>query len=108
MIGIYFLIKNKKVIYIGQTKNWARRLYEHKKKGFDSTRFMVCDKSKLRDYEVRWIRKFKPELNTNIGGPSKLIRIPISMVEDIKKFCRDEMTAEEIEIKYSYRHALKA
>lgn len=64
MSGIYFLIRNKKIIYIGRSKNIFLRLLAHCKKDFDSVRIIKCDPDKAGYYEARWTKVFKPELNS--------------------------------------------
>lgn len=63
MTGIYFLILRNKVVYIGQTTRWPSRLAGHCYKNFNKVRFIECKRSKLSYYEMRWIKRFKPELN---------------------------------------------
>lgn len=66
LCGIYFLIKNHKIVYIGQTTNLHARLASHEYKyntKFDAVRFIPCEGSKLWRYEKRWILKFKPKYN---------------------------------------------
>ena len=61
--GIYFLIKDGLVVYIGQTTIWPNRLYQHKNKDYDSTRFIECDQLSLSKYEYRLIKLFRPKYN---------------------------------------------
>lgn len=67
MTGIYFLIRKKKVIYIGQTCNFPARVKNHHIKKFDTVRFMQCLKRNLSMYERRWIARFKPYYNKSKG-----------------------------------------
>lgn len=70
MTGIYFLLdKNKKVIYIGQTIDFEKRIKTHHIT-FHSFRVIQCDKIMLRKYESRWIHKFLPKENRN-GKPRR-------------------------------------
>jgi len=100
MIGIYFLIKKKKIVYIGQTIHWPDRLYGHRDKDFDTTRFIKCDELMLRYYETRLIKLFRPELNKNVGGQTTVVRVPIWQIDDINKLIRGETTVEEILTSY--------
>jgi len=63
--GIYFLIKDGNVVYIGQSVNIAGRIAQHKKddKDFNEVRFILCDKERLDAREMFFIRLLKPELN---------------------------------------------
>jgi hypothetical protein len=71
--GIYFLICNGSVSYIGKTTDLANRLMQHKIQlmDYDSFRFIKCDEDKLDLYEKRWINKFKPEHNHTNKGRKK-------------------------------------
>ncbi len=61
---VYFLIKRKKVVYIGSTYNLFVRMNNHPCIGlFDSIRIIRVEKDKLRGYERRLIIKFRPKLN---------------------------------------------
>ena len=64
MIGIYFLIRNKKIIYIGKSIDVMRRLKEHCQcVWFTQFRVIPCDIRKISEYEKRLIKYFKPVLN---------------------------------------------
>ena len=64
---VYFLIKKRKVIYIGQNKHFYRRIKQHAYKDHDTYRFIECHSDKLLEYESRWINRFKPKLNSKLG-----------------------------------------
>jgi len=63
--GIYFLIKNGQVSYVGQSTNILIRLKSHASMGvdFDEYRFIACPKSHLNRMERRYIVEFNPPLN---------------------------------------------
>lgn len=63
MTGIYFLFYKKKLVYIGQTTKWPTRILNHNVIKFDSVRFIECSISKLDEYELRAIKRFKPKFN---------------------------------------------
>ena len=91
MIGIYFLLKRKKVVYIGQSTNIVSRIKCHSNKEFDSFRVICCKKSKLHGYEKRWIVRFKPKynicLNPNYTSDKmpKSVYLPKSLWDKIAK-----------------------
>lgn len=87
--GIYFLLKRKKVVYIGQTISFPKRLSGHCAKDFDSVRFIECSEENLTKYEDRWIRLFKPKLNiknakANDGKPY-ILRLPMNLYNEVFK-----------------------
>ena len=62
--GIYFLIKEKKIVYIGQSTNIFTRITTHAKyKKFDSYSYIPCDQSILDKLESLYIHVYQPELN---------------------------------------------
>lgn len=64
-IGIYFLLKDGKIVYIGQTHELLKRVKWHmnQEMDFKDIRFIECNEDKLTFYETRWIKKFKPIFN---------------------------------------------
>lgn len=62
MIGIYFLIKENKVVYIGKSKDIHQRLSNHNHK-FDDYVYIECDEELLNKYESYYITLCKPTLN---------------------------------------------
>lgn len=72
--GIYFLIKNGVIIYVGQTAGLAKRLTMHsggwEKKDFDRVLYLPVPKEDLNEVELLFTRKFRPQHNTRILRPS--------------------------------------
>lgn len=63
--GIYFLIFQNDIIYIGKTTNLSSRIFQHASKiRFDCFRVISCPLNKMDDYERRLIKKFKPIYNS--------------------------------------------
>ncbi len=65
IIGIYFLIKNHKIIYVGQSQQDVRyRIQIHfMEKDFDNFYILECPREYLSTLEAHFIVKFEPELN---------------------------------------------
>ncbi len=62
--GIYFLIRNKKIIYIGKSIDLDMRLYNHKReKYFHQYYFEEHKKENLDIIKSKYIYKFLPEEN---------------------------------------------
>ena len=76
LIGIYFLLKDNKIVYIGQTTNGLSRILSHKDKDYDSYSFFPFLKHNLDYIESINIIHYKPIYNksvisttfTTIGG----------------------------------------
>jgi hypothetical protein len=66
--GIYFLIENMDVSYVGQSVDVFGRVSRHKRDGrtFDSFAYILCDKSELDRLEMLYIEAFVPWLNRSI------------------------------------------
>lgn len=63
---IYFLINQRKPIYIGHTKNLSVRIPNHRDKDYDCVKWIDCkDKETALFYEKRWQAFFKPIHNIN-------------------------------------------
>lgn len=72
LCGIYFLIKNSKIVYVGQSISILGRVSAHKReKQFDSVAMVECSREDLSRLELFYIRKFKPELN--VAGIERVI-----------------------------------
>ncbi|MBK8974093.1 MAG: GIY-YIG nuclease family protein [Hahellaceae bacterium] len=64
---VYFLCDEEKVVYVGQTKNFAARITSHRnEKGdkFSRVFFIPVPESCLLSVESQYIRLLKPELNS--------------------------------------------
>lgn len=71
--GIYFLIKNNEVVYVGQSLDVERRIGQHRtgrKIDFDLVFIIACLPSELNQLEARYIRALKTPLNMTdpMGG----------------------------------------
>ena len=78
--GIYFLIKDGHVVYVGQSQNIAARLGGHglRFRDFDSYYFTHCDPEELNKMESAYIKKLSPKWNKKRPSDYHLGR---SMVE---------------------------
>lgn len=63
--GIYFLILEERIVYIGQSVNIEVRVHSHIKSGkrFDSYSVIECEEKDLFKLEAEFIHKFRPENN---------------------------------------------
>jgi hypothetical protein len=61
--GVYFLISNNKIVYVGQSVNVYARLSAHTHKNFDSFTVLPCPKEHLNVLESLYIHMFDPPLN---------------------------------------------
>ncbi len=84
--GIYFLCKDGKIVYIGQTANVARRITDHLSqidKEFDTVFYISCPLIKLRELESALLRYYKPPLNLTCRiNPYE---VDVEIVDSLKK-----------------------
>ena len=67
--GIYFLIRDGRIVYIGQSINVHARVAQHRaKKRFDRWHWVPVSKRRLDIMEQHYIRHFRPELNAVYYG----------------------------------------
>ena len=62
--GIYFLIKDSEIVYVGKSTHMPNRVKTHQlAKDFDRVFFISCSKWDLTSLEREYIQKFDPVLN---------------------------------------------
>ena len=73
MRGVYFLILDERVVYIGQSVDVHCRISEHKRRGRKFSRFFILSvpHESLDEIEAKYIVLLRPE--GNIGRKNKLI-----------------------------------
>ena len=66
MIGVYFLIRSDKVVYVGQSNNVHARVQQHRnidRKEFERWAFIQCERNQLNVLESLYIMALQPEDN---------------------------------------------
>lgn len=68
--GIYFLLRNGSVVYVGQSVDVLHRIARHRREGkvFDGFAYMECEQSELDRLETLYIKSFVPEENLTFGN----------------------------------------
>jgi hypothetical protein len=67
--GVYFLLKDDEIVYIGQSISVLTRLGEHKRditKEFNRVYVIECPVGSLSRFEAMYIDKFKPKHNASV------------------------------------------
>lgn len=69
MCGIYFLMIEDEVVYVGQSIDLLGRVSRHKREGreFSSFSYILCEKDRLNDLEALYITLLMPWLNFTLG-----------------------------------------
>jgi hypothetical protein len=80
--AVYFLIRDGRVAYVGQSINVHQRLDEHrKKKSYDRFFILPCDVEHLRSLELFYIKEFRPEDNMDTASMSmRRLKLPHSTI----------------------------
>lgn len=60
---VYFLLKDREVVYVGQTRNGLSRPLSHRDKEFDEIKILYCAGADLDILEDTYIQKYKPFYN---------------------------------------------
>jgi hypothetical protein len=87
MCGIYFLIKEKKVVYVGQSVNVPARVASHfhdKQKSFENVAIIECHPDQLDVWETLYIHLLRPEQNGK-GNTESGKTTPMSLKEIIRQ-----------------------
>lgn len=67
--GVYFLIKDERVRYVGQSVNVDTRLRDHSgNHDFDAVSFIPCDRAILDKLESLYIHLLKPDWNGRVAS----------------------------------------
>jgi hypothetical protein len=82
--GIYYLYKNNKVVYIGQSNFCEKRIFQHIKKDFDEYEIIENKSEDLNEIEALEILNNKPIYNKTIPKNKKFIKLK-SFLEEKKK-----------------------
>jgi excinuclease UvrABC nuclease subunit len=117
--GIYFLIKDRELIYVGQAVNIYNRVASHKSQGvidFDSYNWIECNVPDLTAVEVEYILAFRPRLNQRIPRCDRFVTQQILRDKGIGKlnFRKYVVTAKPkqyplgMDVIYYDLHELKA
>jgi hypothetical protein len=75
--GVYFLIADDKIVYVGQSVNVYARIASHYDKPFNKFAFIPCESKCLDGLESLYIHVFRPPLNADHVHGAK--RAPISL-----------------------------
>lgn len=70
-VGVYFLVENMRVVYVGQSLNVHGRVATHateRRKHFDRYAYIQCDRSELDVLESLYIYSLRPLYNVDSDG----------------------------------------
>ena len=69
--GVYFLVHDNEVVYVGQSVHIYSRIAQHSGKKFDRYAFVPCDVALLDKLESLYIHVLKPRLNGDYSATEK-------------------------------------
>lgn len=77
--GIYFLVRQGEVVYVGQSINVHARVWQHKqaRKDFDAFAYVKCERDSLDALESLYIHTLRPRLNGTMCNDEMLA--PLSL-----------------------------
>ena len=104
--GVYFLIHQGKIVYIGQSVCVPQRIAEHQRSGkeFDSCAYVVCEQDALDLLESMYIHVYQPKLNGDSPYHGK--HAPYSLTEILERAkLGGKMTTERRLTGYSVKKA---
>ena len=79
---IYFLFKEGKIVYIGQTEYGLKRILAHiPEKDFDTIKIIKCKKKDLNEKEIIYISKYQPIYNKQLSNAISATRIKYLLIE---------------------------
>lgn len=81
--GVYLLIRNHIVVYVGQTHNIKKRLKSHKNKVWDRYHFFECHPDLLNYFEERLVDRFRPEYNKALKHPYSSLHRKLQINKEI-------------------------
>ena len=73
--GIYFLFKEREIVYVGKSLNTIARIYDHqraKSKDFDAFAILPFPAEYIDELEIEYICKFTPKYNTALTVNDKV------------------------------------
>jgi excinuclease UvrABC nuclease subunit len=87
MCGVYFIIKDEEVIYIGQSVLLWERVRAHRHMKYDRYFFIECDEKELNYLESKYITQFCPDANIqfNPAKTKKWARFLKVKIDDLAK-----------------------
>jgi len=97
--GVYFLISQGRVVYVGQAVDVRRRIADHigeAVKKFDSVRAMAVDRDRLTPVERRYIRRFRPKYNS-CSTAKAAKALPTQIVKMSKRDAMEAMGIDSVE-----------
>lgn len=91
--GVYFLIEDEEIVYVGQSANVIARLHAHMlTKKFNKIAILACEEKERTMIEAKYIHQFQPKLNEFVlardiqpDARRRLTNVPIFLSRRSKK-----------------------
>ena len=93
--GIYFLVNNKKVVYVGQSTNILSRIVGHGDKIYKEIYYLICKQEELEILETHFIVSLNPEYNKTHSAMISLnkYRLHNTKLDSFQKHCIETLSA---------------
>lgn len=86
--GVYFLIHQGRVVYVGQAVNVYVRISQHTEKKFDRYAYLPCPAHMMDKIESLYIHLLRPELNGNQVDGAKFAPIQLKNLFAIGEYAK--------------------
>lgn len=90
--GVYFLLREREVVYVGQSVDVLHRIARHRREGkaFDSFAYIECPVDDLDRLEALYIKAFVPRENLALGSHRERRRL----LDECRSAPRSEATSD--------------
>lgn len=110
--GVYLLINNDEVVYVGQTKSGLKRIMQHSNKDFNKYSFIEIPPNELDYYEDIYIMKYQPKYNNfysfkrmSVDSCYNKLKYPLKRKINIKQF-EDYLKKNNIKIETFKKYSI--
>lgn len=90
--GVYFLIDNQTIVYVGQSNNVGNRVLVHKQEGrikFDKFSYIQCELDELNIIESLYIHAYRPKHNGDVGKTFGTMKSAPLTFKKIVEVCKE-------------------
>ena len=95
LCGIYFLMNDNEVVYVGQSIDIHRRINKHKEsKTFDKIYYLEVDKQNLDEIEKKYILEYQPIYNKTYLNKYN-IKEKVQKIYKCKSYIVDELFKDD-------------
>ena len=87
-VGIYFLVENEELVYVGQSKNIHGRVATHNVQ-YDSYHYVECSEKDLDEFESAYIHIYQPVHNADCTKAKRAPWTYRKFIQRVRDIARD-------------------